>query len=74
MSIRGPELRRSSGIARDITVHFSDFKLLYASRSCNRVAHILVKQVSGDTRLGEWQYAPSCVVGLVTADCNPDAS
>jgi hypothetical protein len=34
----------------------------------------LAKQVSMDTRLGEWQYAPSCVAQLVTADCNPDAS
>jgi ribonuclease HI len=57
---------------RDITMHFSEFKLLYASRCCNRVAHTLAKQVSGDTRLGEWQHAPSCVVDLLTVDCNPD--
>jgi hypothetical protein len=60
--------------AHDISVHFSEFKLLYSSRSCNRVAHTLAKQVTGDTTLGEWQYAPSYVVGLVTVDCNPDES
>jgi ribonuclease HI len=57
---------------QDITMHFSEFKLLYASRCCNRVAHTLAKQVSGDTRLGEWQHAPSCVVDLLTVDCIPD--
>jgi hypothetical protein len=57
-----------------ISVHFSAFKLLYSGRSCNRVAYTLAKQVSMDTRLGEWQYAPSCVAQLVTADCNSDAS
>ena len=59
---------------RDISVHFSDFKLVYSSRSCNRVAHTLAKQVSEDSRMGEWQFAPSCVAHLMTADCSPDVS
>ena len=43
--------RRLSGReSRELSLCFSAFKLLYSSRSCNRVAHTLAKQVSGDTR------------------------
>ena len=47
---------------------------MYYSRSCNRVAHTLAKQVSDDNRLGKWQFTLSCVVDLVTADGNPNSS
>ena len=58
--------------SRELSLCFSAFKLLYSSRSCNRVAYTLAKQVSGDNRMEEWQLAPSCVDHLITVDCNPD--
>ena len=57
---------------REISSSFVEFSVMFTSRSCNRVAHVLAKQVSSDNRLGEWQLAPTCVDHLVTSDCNPD--
>jgi ribonuclease HI len=50
---------------------FNAFSLMYANRNCNRVAHVLAKQVSDDTRVGEWHVAPPYVSHLMTEDCNP---
>jgi hypothetical protein len=41
----------------ETSVNFIDFSLMYASRSCNRVTHMLAKQVTDDIRLGEWHSA-----------------
>ncbi|CAD6273370.1 unnamed protein product [Miscanthus lutarioriparius] len=63
-----------AAIFRDIeetSVNFIDFSLMYANRSCNRVAHMLAKQVTDDIRLGEWHSAPTCIDLLLTEDCNP---
>ena len=49
---------------------FQDFKFLFISRTCNKVAHVLAKQVTSETQTGWWQFAPDCVSALVTADCN----
>jgi hypothetical protein len=60
-------------IIRDIielSSGFNAFTLMYASRSCNRVAHMLAKQVTDVDRLGEWQSAPTCIDHLLTEDCN----
>ena len=59
---------------RELSSSFVDFSVTFTSRACNRVAHVLAKQVSGDNRLGEWQLAPTCVVHLLASDCNPDWS
>jgi hypothetical protein len=56
---------------QEISSSFVYFSVVYTSRSCNGVAHVLVKQVSGDNRLGEWQLAPTCVDHLLASDCNP---
>jgi hypothetical protein len=56
---------------RESSLCFVDFSIFYISRSCNRVAHTLAKQVSDDNRLAEWQLAPACVDHLMTLDCNP---
>lgn len=55
---------------KDRSQLFSAFSLRFASRNCNRVAHVLAKQVSDDTRVSEWHLAPSRVSHLVTEDCN----
>ena len=56
---------------RELSLCFTDFNLVYANRSCNRVAHMLAKQVTDDIRLGEWHSAPTCIDLLLTEDCNP---
>ena len=55
---------------RELSLCFSDFNLMYANRSCNRVVHMLAKQVTGDIRLGEWHVAPTCIDHLLTEDSN----
>jgi hypothetical protein len=49
---------------------FQEFRLSYASRLCNKVAHVLAKQVTGSETV-VWQEAPLCVHSLLLADCNP---
>jgi hypothetical protein len=61
-----PILREIGELSSD----FLDFTLVYASGSYNRIVHILAKQVTSDTRLGEWQIAPSCIVNLLAEECN----
>ena len=57
---------------RELSFSLVDFSVTFTSRACNRVAHVLAKQVLGDNRLGEWQLAPTCVVHLLALDCNPE--
>jgi ribonuclease HI len=54
----------------DLSSGFDEFTLMYASRSCNRVAHVLAKEVTDVDRLGEWQSNPTCIDHLLTEDCN----
>ena len=56
---------------KELSLNFSEFILLYANRSCNRVAHLLAKQVTSDIMLGEWHAAPICIDHLLAEDCNP---
>lgn len=44
---------------RALSADFQEFKFSYVTRSCNEVAHTLAKQVTGDTRIGWWSYAPA---------------
>lgn len=57
---------------RELSVSCIVFTLMYTSRSCNRVAHTVAKQVLDDNRLGVWQNAPTCIAHLLTGDCNLD--
>jgi ribonuclease HI len=54
----------------DLSTRFQGFKFSFVSRSCNEVAHILAKQVTGDTRMGWWSSTPACVSHLLTSFCN----
>lgn len=67
-SVIAPIIRET----RLISSCFENFDVTFVSRSCNRVAHQLAKEVSGDIRLGMWHLAPSCVAHLLISDCNPD--
>jgi len=53
---------------------FQDFKFSFISRDCNRVAHVLAKQVTGDAPSGWWHEGPACIVNLMIADCNPGSN
>jgi hypothetical protein len=58
---------------QDISQSCIGFKLLFASRVCNRVARELAKQALTSAQVGEWRIAPTCVCDLLVADCNPGA-
>ncbi|OEL15218.1 hypothetical protein BAE44_0023763 [Dichanthelium oligosanthes] len=49
----------------------SGFVFTYGSRICNKVAHVLTKQVASMSRTGVWQEAPDCVHELLQPECNP---
>ena len=57
---------------QNLSSSFVDFCVAFTRCSCNRVAHVLAKQVLGDNRLDEWQLAPTCVHHLLTSYCNPN--
>jgi hypothetical protein len=42
---------------RDISSGFHAFTMLYTNRACNRVDHVLSRQVTEGSRLGKWQCA-----------------
>lgn len=55
---------------QELSSLFLDFKFSFISRTCNKVAHVLAKQVTSDTQTGWWQFAPDCVSALLADDCN----
>ncbi|OEL21313.1 hypothetical protein BAE44_0017666, partial [Dichanthelium oligosanthes] len=56
---------------QDLSLLFSGFVFTYGSRTCNKVAHVLTKQVTSTSRTGVWQEAPNCVRDLLQSECNP---
>jgi ribonuclease HI len=57
---------------QDLSLDFSEFSLVFASRLCNRVAHEIARQASGMPEMVEWHDdPPSSIQGLLDADCNP---
>jgi ribonuclease HI len=44
---------------------FQEFSFSYINRNCNKVAHVLAKQVSDSHRLERWHVTPACVSDLV---------
>ena len=62
------------GEIRELSMGFQDFKFSFISRDCNRVAHVLAKQVTGDAPSGWWHEGPACIVNLMIADCNPGSN
>lgn len=55
---------------RDISLCFPDFRIAFSPRSCNRVADMLAKQISGTNSLAVWHSAPACVGNLLIDDRN----
>lgn len=49
----------------DLRLAFQDFSFTYISRSCNKVAHVLAKQVSSTHRTEMWHVTLACVLDLV---------
>jgi len=61
------EHQRSSVLAvlreiQELSSLFQNFTLSFSGRNCNRVAHVLAKQVSGSVPSGRWYETPECVV------------
>jgi ribonuclease HI len=60
-SIVGPVLEEIDTLSRV----FQEFSFSYINRNCNKVAHVLAKQVSDSRRLERWHVTPACVSDLV---------
>jgi len=71
------EKQRSSVVTimkeiRELSSLFYGFKFSFISRTCNKVARVVAKQVTSETQVGWWQFAPDCVSALMAADCNSE--
>uniref|UniRef100_K3YYR3 RNase H type-1 domain-containing protein n=1 Tax=Setaria italica TaxID=4555 RepID=K3YYR3_SETIT len=56
---------------RNISRSFGEFTFVYATRTCNRVAHVSARQVSHDHVAEEWHGNPLLVLrDLLASDCN----
>jgi hypothetical protein len=53
---------------RELSLLFLDFKFSFVSRNCNKIAHVLAKRVTGDTRARWWSFAPAYVLDLLSSD------
>lgn len=55
---------------KNISSDFLEFRFSFANRDCNRVAHLLARQVSSTNRWAVWHEAPTCVSHLLQNDCS----
>lgn len=49
---------------------FQDFSISYVSRNCNKIAHVLAKQVTSTHSLERWHVTPACVSNLVLIEAS----
>ena len=49
----------------EVCLAFQEFYISFVRRSCNKVAHVLAKQVSASYRLETWHVTPICVYDLI---------
>jgi ribonuclease HI len=49
----------------EVCLAFQEFSISCVSRSCNKVAHVLAKQVYASHRLETWHVTPTCVYDLI---------
>lgn len=47
---------------------FQDFSFVFVSRDCNKIAHVLAKQVTGTQRTEMWHVTPACMADLVDSE------
>lgn len=47
-----------------------EFSISYISRSCNKIAHVLAKQVSSSHRTATWLETPSCVYDMIMVEAS----
>ena len=47
-----------------------EFSFSFVNRVCNKVAHVLAKQVSATHRLERWHVTPACVSDLVILEAS----
>jgi ribonuclease HI len=58
------------GDIKEISRSFDEFDLMYASRTCNRVAHECAKRVSREHSVEEWHVISPALMDLLAQDCN----
>lgn len=55
---------------KELSLLFIEFSFTFASRSCNKVAHVLTKQVTSTNRTSVWHESPDCARDNLESDCN----
>jgi ribonuclease HI len=50
---------------QNLCLAFQDFSFVFVNRCCNKIAHVLAKQVSNTRCLETWHVTPACVADLV---------
>lgn len=53
-----------------LSLAFHSFSFSYVSRNCNRVAHVLAKQVSKTHRSERWHVTPACVADTLISEAS----
>lgn len=66
-SIADPVLKEIDGLR----LAFHDFSVFHVKRECNKVAHVLAKQVSSTHQMEMWHVTPLCVLELVESEASP---
>jgi len=54
----------------ELRLAFQEFSFSYVSRKCNKVAHILARQVSYSHRSEMWHVTPTCVYDLIVSEAS----
>jgi hypothetical protein len=72
MAVHGDVAICDHTCSKGLSLEFSEFSFVFASRLCNRVAHEITRQASSMLEMVEWHDDPSSSIqGLLEADCNP---
>ena len=53
-----------------LSLAFHSFSFSYVNRSCNKIAHVLAKQVSKTHRTEMWHVTPACVEDLLVSEAS----
>ena len=65
-STLGPVLEEINALS----LAFHSFSFSYVNRTCNKIAHVLAKQVSKTHRMEMWHVTPACVEELLISEAS----
>jgi hypothetical protein len=54
----------------EISLAFQEFSFSFISRNCNKVAHLLARQVSSSHCWELWHVTPACVYDLIMVEAS----